>query len=99
MARALKIAHLRFGADLDSEGDDRQHAEEPDGPGAGRPHNVVAPAGRDEVERRLSRRERGSDIEDSRGSEERPPGKKAQRWVHRAANPGIGRSGIRPPAV
>jgi hypothetical protein len=99
MARALKIAHLRFGADLDSEGDDRQHAEEPDGPGAGRPHNVVAPAGREEFERRLSGRERGGDIEDSREAEERPTGKEAQRRVHRAANPGIGRSGIRPPPV
>ena len=91
--------HLRSGADRDAEGDERQHAEEPDGPGAGRPHNVVAQPGREKVERRLSCRERRGDIEDRRGAEERPPGKKTQRRVHRAANPNIGRPSIRPPPV
>jgi len=68
--------HLRLGACRDAEGNERQHAKEPDGPGACRPHNVVASAGREEVERRLSRRERGGDIEDSRETEE--PGLKPE---------------------
>ena len=57
---------LRFGADCDAEGDERQHAEEPDGPGAGCPRDVVATGGRQKVERRLSRRERRGNIEDGR---------------------------------